>query len=286
MTRLSRHHDKLLGELATIERERAEVERSRGSAKRLDRLKVRERAVTGAIRRVRSQLGLPLDFESDWAVSDPIDRSGLIVRPGPTKRWGRVEEGLQGAERQRVRPVPVTTSDAADGESDGALSDLIRFAARYCGRRAAEEALASRPQPADEARVIGRLAARGYSSADSFDVARATVRCFVEEYRDHTLQADESGEADAERLERDACEAIAAAIRLVVSTRGLTVDEVAALGGLHLARPRPRPVRRVGRRPAVGCRAALRTGRDGRGDRAPRGRGVDVSAYPLDEQTW
>ena len=139
----------------------------------------------------------------------------------------------------------MTTSDADDGESDGALSDLIRFAARYCGRRAAEEALASRPQPADEARVIGRLAARGYSSADAFDVGRATVRCFVEEYRDHTLQADGSGEADAERLARDACEAIAAAIRLVVSTRGLTVDEVAALGGLHLARPRPRPVRRV-----------------------------------------
>jgi hypothetical protein len=70
------------------------------------------------------------------------------------------------------------------------------------------------------------------------------VRCFVEEYRDHTLQADGSGEADAERLARDACAAIAAAIRLVVSTRGLTVDEVAALGGLHLAPPRPRSVLR------------------------------------------
>ena len=89
------------------------------------------------------------------------------------------------------------------------------------------------------------MCAHGYSSADSFDVARATVRCFVEDYRDRTLQADESGEADAERLESDACEAIAAAIRVVVSTRGLTVDEVAALGGLHLARPRPRPIRRV-----------------------------------------
>ena len=58
MTRLTRHHDKLLDELATIERVRAEVERSQGSAKILDRLEVRERAVTGAIRRVRSQLGL------------------------------------------------------------------------------------------------------------------------------------------------------------------------------------------------------------------------------------
>ncbi len=245
MTRLSRHHDKLLRELATIKRERAELQRSGASEKRLDRLRVRERAVTGAIRRVRWHLGLPLDLESQGADRDPDDRSDRIARPRPTKRWGRAEEAQQVAERQRVRPVPLTTADPADGESDGALSDLIGFAARYCGRHAAEEALASRPQPTDEARVIGRLAARGYSSADSFDVARATVRCFVEEYRDHTLEADESGEADADQLERDACAAIAAAIRMVVSTRGLTIDEVAALGGLHLARPRPRPAQPV-----------------------------------------
>ena len=137
MLNARRRHDTLLRRYLTLIRERDEAQTGGSSRPRLERLAVRERALTAALRSIRLHLGLPDTFDPELESA----RLGLDgKRPGRnTPRSGAHDEAREHELRPRIRPVPCSPSIARrDGETparrDGTalavtVADLLTFVA-------------------------------------------------------------------------------------------------------------------------------------------------------------
>lgn len=211
MSGLHRRHDKLMRQLLTARDERIDAQLQGAPDGQYERLSVRERSLTVAVKRVRLAIGLPDTFDPD------DERARLkLGRPEPTSARGR--RRLQRAtpeplwpERQRVKPVPSSPAPPVPDQAGGAdvAIELIVNAARFFGRRAADDVLDHRrslarglvddstpmlsskpllPVPGGDPLVgspgplIGELVARGFDGGDSASYARAAVRGYVDEF--------------------------------------------------------------------------------------------------------
>lgn len=188
---------------------------------RVERLALRERSLAAAVRRVRIELGLPGTFDPD------VEEARLVAEAEASRRLARrrfvfrsskADPGpLSGPERRRVLPVPAprpVPPDVIDG-FDLHL-ELLSHAARFCGRRAAEDLLGQRSSPArghigspavtwpttplsrnadgelyagSAGRVMGELVARRSGSAQAAAEARVAVRCYIAEFVDCVVSA-------------------------------------------------------------------------------------------------
>lgn len=259
---LSRRHDKLIRRLLAVKRERAEVEARGLTGMHVDRLLVRERALTSAVRRIRLQLGLPQTFDA-LAEATRLDSEGRRSR----RRSRRAANEPLFTERQRVKPVPAARPEGAVDNrfSLDAPLELVSHAARYCARRAAEELLDHRQSPArghvgvidpwpatplartesgeifagSAGPLIGELVSRGFDADEARAYARVAVRSYVDEFvmfvvaalRREWSVADQLGRSQTERppadlgkLERDLARAACSRIAAEVRTarRGRT----------------------------------------------------------------
>lgn len=198
-------------QLLTAREERLDAQDDGVGGAQLERLSVRERSLAVAVKRLRHEIGLPATFDHD------AERTRLkLDRPGPTsvrgrRRLRRAEVEPLWPERQRVKPVPSAPAPRAPGPvgSGDVTIELIVNAARFFGRRAADELLdqrrslargiiddstaelSSRPilsTPAGDpvggtaGPLMGELVARGFDGGEAAGYAHAAVRGYVEEF--------------------------------------------------------------------------------------------------------
>ena len=215
MSRLSRRHEKLVRQYLSLARERDEAEERGASRAQIDRLAVRERALAGALRRIRVALGLPPDVDLDHELARRHSSANVPERTRQTRRHD--SSPLTWSDRPRVRPVPAPRNDQPHaGRTEDVSAGLVAYAARYSARRAADEVLAHRATragtrrgAADAAgrqtplartangdiyagaagRLMGEMVSRAFDGSDIDDQARLAVRNYIDEFTNCVIAA-------------------------------------------------------------------------------------------------
>jgi hypothetical protein len=215
MSRLSRRHEKLVRQYLSLARERSDAEERGASRAQIDRLAVRERALAGALRRIRVALGLPADVDLEHEMARLHSSPSVSELTRQPRRHD--SSPLTWSDRPRVRPVPALRNDQSSASRTADVTaGLVAYAARYSARCAADDLLEHRatragtPRGATDAagrqgprartangdihagaagRLMGELVSRAFDGNDSDDQARLAVRSYIDEFTNCVLAA-------------------------------------------------------------------------------------------------